>query len=408
MSEKRSVDSIDCPVPGLKHQGGLPFFLKVCSGALVLLVFSHSVRAAGYASVSLNVTVVDDAQATVQPQLASVVCHRSYMKTGVSAQVFGVDQIDQVKLFYRPQGLGPYTEATGGLAFFPNPAGLTMYSGKAIIPGSAYLGGAVEYYFEVSVLGGGIIQTSTISTVFKSQFIAAMTPTGGTIPLPDGDVTDGNTSLAFPPGAMPQLSDVMIESLDPADTSRVPPGNGLANAPQPVVAYDLDANLRQFGKPVAVTMLYPDIDGTPGKVDGTNFDETGLRLFWWDGRTWRLLGGVVDPVKNTVTGQTTHFSVFALFPVGSLSPQSFRPLERIVTPNGDGINDIAFFAGLSGAFEIRIYDSSARRVRTIRDMPPQWDGKDDDGKALENGSYLYQYRTDTSNEWVSGSIGVAR
>jgi len=108
-----------------------------------------------------------------------------------------------------------------------------------------------------------------------------------------------------------------------------------------------------------------------------------------------------------VTAKTSHFSLFALFPAGDLTAQNFRPLEKILTPNGDGINDFAFFSGLSGNFEIRLFDVTGRKVRTIHDAA-QWDGRDDDGHVVENGTYIYQFHSDISSDWVSGMIGIAR
>jgi len=112
-----------------------------------------------------------------------------------------------------------------------------------------------------------------------------------------------------------------------------------------------------------------------------------------------------------VTAKTSHFSTYALFPTSGAEPAAaaYRPLEKIITPNGDGIKDTAKFSGLmnGGDFEIRVFDVTGRRIRTIRDTD-EWNGKDDNGRTVENGVYIYQYRADSSSEWISGMIGVAK
>jgi hypothetical protein len=368
-------------------------------------------RSENFANISLSVTLLDPFSALIQPLGLPLIYFRGYMKLPVDIDVKGNVHITRIILHYRPHGETNYIQAVDALAFRPDPAGSATYKGAAIIPGSSYIGGGVDYYIEVQLDNGRTEFSGTpdfpLFTAFSSEFQALVPESGAIVLLPDGDVTDGNTSITFPAGALSQSITLTIQSLDPAHPFLVPSGNGLAQPGAPLVVYDIDADIRRFAKPVTLTVLYNDVDPTPGTVDGTAVQETDLRLFWWDGSVWRLLGGVVDPNLNTVTAQTTHFSLFARFPVGRLSAHSFRPLEKIITPNGDGTNDIAFFAGLSGDFEIRIYDVAGREVRTIRDVA-QWDGLDDDGKTVENGSYVYQYRPQLSNEWVSGVIGVAR
>jgi gliding motility-associated-like protein len=111
-----------------------------------------------------------------------------------------------------------------------------------------------------------------------------------------------------------------------------------------------------------------------------------------------------------VTAKTNHFSLYALFPVNGAPPAAaYRPLEKVVTPNGDGKNDTANFSGLTGSYEIKIFDTTGRLVRGIRSPDlPQWDGMNDNGEKVENGAYIYQYRDESSSSWVSGMLGVAK
>ena len=87
-----------------------------------------------------------------------------------------------------------------------------------------------------------------------------------------------------------------------------------------------------------------------------------------------------------------------------------KPEEKIFTPNGDGINDLLIFHGLSGklqqgGFEIKIIDVRGRLIRLITDVE-YWDGKDEEGKYVKTGAYLYQYKYD--NNFITGIAIIAR
>jgi gliding motility-associated-like protein len=308
-------------------------------------------------------------------------------------------------------------------------AGNYYYKGNIIVPAVAYRNGGVNYFMRVDLhdgthkyvgLNGGVMVDSDdpigltpFSTTFNPRPMATVTSTGGVVALADGGPAGSATRVTFPDGAVSGNSAVYIEQLDPADTARVPRPNGMS---APVAAYDFDGSVRRFNKPIELTLRYLDVTGGPngtpdGVVDGTTIDAGTLRVFWWDGFVWRLVGGEVDLVHHAVTAKTAHFSVYALFPTTGAPPAAaaYRPLEKVFTPNGDGKNDSVKFSGLlsTTGFEIRIFDATGRRVRTINDIDV-WDGKDDNGKTVENGAYVYQFRADNSSDWISGMIGVAK
>jgi gliding motility-associated-like protein len=176
--------------------------------------------------------------------------------------------------------------------------------------------------------------------------------------------------------------------------------------------FKLTPNGTRFLKNIDLTLLYLDTDNN-GIVDGlldldgnATIEEAKLKMFWWDGFKWRLVNGTQtqDITANTVTVKTNHFSYYALFPVNSLSPEDYRPAKKIITPNGDGINDEADFSGL--AEEVKIFDITGRKIRSVSAGTGQWDGKDDDGSVVESGVYIYQFKVDGT--LVSGVIAVAK
>ena len=151
-----------------------------------------------------------------------------------------------------------------------------------------------------------------------------------------------------------------------------------------------------------------------GKVLDLQADPESLGIYYLDQSAISNANGIwtplsradIDTTLHTVTGMTTHFSTFALFAGGAIGAADLRPRERIITPNGDGINDTASFSGLVAGEEVHLFDVRGRRVRTLAGPAPVWDGKDDDGKIVPSGVYIYQYSS--GGQRVSGVIGVAK
>ena len=105
----------------------------------------------------------------------------------------------------------------------------------------------------------------------------------------------------------------------------------------------------------------------------------------------------------------------ALFGGGGTSTIALsRVAARIFTPNGDGANDkVTFYldnpeyAPVSG----RIYDLPGGRVANLSlgtdgVSSLQWDGKDDGGRTVSGGVYIYQL--DFGGKLVTGTVVVAR
>ncbi|MFH0948654.1 MAG: gliding motility-associated C-terminal domain-containing protein [Elusimicrobiota bacterium] len=241
----------------------------------------------------------------------------------------------------------------------------------------------------------------------------------GKLEVSDGNPKDGSTSLDIPEDALAKNVDITITQWDTDDPS-IPDGNGACASKRPVAVYEFQQNGLTFKKPVSLSLLYFDLDND-GKAETmraikTDIDETKLGIFWWDGFDWRLVGGKVDTVLNTVTAKITHFSLYAVFPVGPLTADDYRPNEKIITPASiDTHNDYATFNGFDGfsEFEINIYDITGRKVITINQdsaSGPRWDGIDELGNIVESGVYIYQFKAkiDGKMKYVSGTVVVAK
>ena len=85
---------------------------------------------------------------------------------------------------------------------------------------------------------------------------------------------------------------------------------------------------------------------------------------------------------------------------------------RILTPNGDGINDSVGFTvpeSASGLPRAEVYNLRGQRIAELPLVSPtqlRWDGHDATGRPVESGVYLVQISEDSSL-W-SGVVAVAK
>jgi|GEM_PF-2307543 len=316
----------------------------------------------------------------------------------------------QLKYFFRvlQNGGGVYLGGGTGNRSIPYPVGL----------------GGVE------ALNAAIVNAYTAKVV--TSYDLSVTPAGSSVFVPDTFETDGRTGMHLDPNAVTNPGVLHIEQLN---TARIPSGPG---STRPTVAYNFSLIGTSLQKTGQIILTYPaDLSG---QIADNGGNPLSLAPYWWDGVQWRLLSrpkidttlhtvtGYLPPPANGSTGKAvippntgssapTSFGVstqfegsFALFPAqGAATASALRPAERIITPNGDGINDVANFSGLVDGDSVHIFDVRGRRVRTIRASnlsPTQWDGRNDNGGIVASGVYVYQYTS--QGEMTSGVIAVAK
>jgi gliding motility-associated-like protein len=320
-------------------------------------------------------------------------------KVNVNATVTDDNNVASVKLYYRKVGDTAYNSIAFGPAI---PNGATSYTGSAVIPQDSVTSAGFEYYLEA--FDGTLYNYwGSASSPQKGEVGQTTITTYGadnSIIFYDGDAQKVVGKLTIPAKALSRQTTIGVKQLD---VNTVPIAGDLSLSSIPVLALEFTPSGIQFNKPVTLTMNYSDTDAD-GVVDGTNIQASDLAMFYHDGFDWRYLGNKVNTTDKTVMAPTNHFTIFALFPAKALAASDYRPKEKIITPNGDSINDIANFSGLTE--EINIFDITGRKIRTIDANTGSWDGKDKDGNIVANGVYIYQFKFE--GKLISGTIAVAK
>lgn len=321
----------------------------------------------------------------------------------------------QVTMSYQTVDLngdvGPLSNVS--IPYEQDPTKANVLDGTAIVPVGSLTaiqnGGQLLYYFHAQQGSGSIFlsasgQSSNVlasSDAFKTQVITSLTeavgPNGAIVSLPDMAEPDRPSSIQFAPGALSGPGTLLVERENENNYT------GYLGI-KPIVVYTFTLQGTSLDRTAQITLGYPADPN--GDVSGTaNTPGTSLAMYYMDTYGWRILGQpVVDTTLHTVTTVTTHFSTFALIPAGAIGASDLRPTQRIITPNGDGINDTASFSGVDG--NVQIFDIRGRRVKTISSANPVWDGTDDSGRIVQSGVYIYQYSSQGTR--ISGVIGVAK
>nr|MBC8235642.1 gliding motility-associated C-terminal domain-containing protein [bacterium] len=234
---------------------------------------------------------------------------------------------------------------------------------------------------------------------------------GAEIILPeevDDRIADNDTKIIISPFALPK--DVVVSITLVKDALPVPNNPEIAqdNA-TPLAAYRIflkSANgkdiLSVLSKPATLILQFPAEKEKTKAVPlrDVSLDIENLKLFKWDGVYWNKVGGKAQR-NNTIIAKVDNISgLFAIFEIEE-APRIFKvypPRPNPFTPNGDGVNDLVefYFENLQGLEPIiRIYDQRGALVRELTDVgttSATWNGKDEDGKLLELGLYIYQIK----------------
>jgi hypothetical protein len=317
--------------------------------------------------------------------------------------IFDTGGIRTIDVFYRSDTETVFSTASLVIASSP-----TVYNFVVEMPVNVSRANNFYYNLKASDLSGNYCfypgEGRYIQVGISSSRTVTVGSGGGVIGISDGNPNDGETSLDIPGGALDSSVNITITEVDPSDPS-VASAGALTGNSRPVSVYRFAPAGLVFKKMLKMNLLYQD-KNQDGIVDGTPYSEDALRIMWWDGYEWRLIGGKVDTALNVAHTNIQHFSLYGVFPVGALSDNDYRPKEKIITPaSADSINDFATFSGLRDGDTVTIFDVNGRRVRQVSNNYI-WDGKDDENNIVESGLYIYQIKT--SGKIISGTIVVAK
>ena len=249
--------------------------------------------------------------------------------------------------------------------------------------------------------------------------------TGGTLILPeetDDGIPNNDTKLTIPPGALISDAEVAItrvtDELPPADHADIPPDTFAPRVAYRIVLKDTSGQEIPgvTKKPVTLVLQFPSRSETasPAAPQQTRGRGELVSIFKWDGVHWNNFGGKVQS-NNTVSISTNQADgLFAVFPI-TAAPQTFKvspPRPNPFTPNDDGIHDfVIMYFDNPGELSptVRIYDIRGVLVRELHDVgltSAVWDGRDDGGRVMPLGLYLYQ--VEAGDQTAGGTIALAR
>jgi uncharacterized repeat protein (TIGR01451 family) len=127
-------------------------------------------------------------------------------------------------------------------------------------------------------------------------------------------------TLSVPPGAVTDTTRFQLRPLF-TDTHPVSPPGGLlfAHRAFELTAFRFGDHVRQFNRPLTITVNYTDTD-----VSGLKRETVRLWTRTGPDGPWSMLGEPVRRISGTLAFTTTHFTQFALF--GEAQYQSFLPV----------------------------------------------------------------------------------
>ena len=126
-------------------------------------------------------------------------------------------------------------------------------------------------------------------------------------------------------------------------------------------------------------------------------------IFWFNGVRFLEMNGDASTVQDAATVVTSNPGKYQLRSVTRTLAFTFDPsqdlLPRVITPNGDGLNDIMFFNTKVDGVTGKIFDIRGAKVADLLTCPGPggdpfnhkclyWDGKVT-GKAVHSGIYIY-------------------
>ncbi|MDP3544168.1 MAG: gliding motility-associated C-terminal domain-containing protein [Elusimicrobiota bacterium] len=284
--------------------------------------------------------------------------------------------------------------------------------------------GGLGYFYHIKSYNTQGLSTNTLTVSSLGQRLFSVDSAGTTLTL------DAASSLMLNAATNGLGGDVRIMSTRrPEDV-----GGSVFQSAKWTAFLNGETELKGFAlpKPARVTLHFDTLDGvvvpTTAPVSGLSVAGLGagaapaavspknVGVYWHNGSEFKKLYGNVDANAQTVTVESPNLGLYqirslfraegAVFDLSNIS-------GRVVTPNGDGLNDLIIFSYDPGPRGVqargRIYDMTGAFVA---DMAPGlvpntvvWNGKMN-GRPASSGVYVYKIEGD--GKTYTGTVVVAR
>ncbi|MFA5859517.1 MAG: lamin tail domain-containing protein, partial [Elusimicrobiota bacterium] len=171
-----------------------------------------------------------------------------------------------------------------------------------------------------TVIAGNVLNVSSPHKIVVSDTVNTLPGSTGEVILRDGNCSDGETKIVV----TAETDKYTSYSITTKNTDEVPSSRNTGtidtsvNAGIPVIAYEFGPGDKVFSQPATLTLLYldNDDDGKPESINGNELEinESQLRVFYWTGTQWGIIGGVVDSRMNVITVKVGALGTYSVFP----------------------------------------------------------------------------------------------
>lgn len=155
-----------------------------------------------------------------------------------------------------------------------------------------------------------------VAAASASEMVSAAA--GGAIKAQDG------TSVVLPPNVI--QSGTLNIKVGIGQVGQVPEADTITMFEPVLTQREFTANVSNFDAPVTISIPYKGVD-----LQG--IDPSLLAIFWWnpDRQTWIKVGGIVDPVTQTISVPVYHFSTYAVMADQSAMAERLAGEDRFGT-----------------------------------------------------------------------------
>lgn len=241
--------------------------------------------------------------------------------------------------------------------------------------------------------GSDIDENDDNGAVKKEQTIA--NGVTSVIDTAGAGASDPSVRVSIPAGAVNASTATISVTANPAITTAAPAGQTLVGS---AIKIDLSNGQSALNGTAQITLTYPDTVLFPSLLQIYYLNEA-------TGQWSRDFASTVDTASRTVTGNTPHFSTFALLLGTSFAANldSVQVYPVPFKPNGTNAdegrpfsasdpNSGIIFANLAMGSEIKIYTLTGRLVSSLDNAPItgtiRWDARNQDGRDVASGAYF--------------------